>query len=93
MYEFKVSLRWIESENEAWVCRDGVPLLAYASVTDCVLVVREVLAAIDQIEDRRERYKVLNTRVSKKGLVELGILGHMTPLMSAMITSKHCPVS
>ena len=41
--EFKADLRWKYPSENDFVDREGFPLLGYASATDCVSIVREVL--------------------------------------------------
>ncbi|MDC3321553.1 ankyrin repeat domain-containing protein [bacterium] len=85
--QFKRDLIWTH-ENNMFIDCDGFSLLAYASSTDCINIVREVLAEIkNNISDETLRISCVRTRVPKKGFVNLGIPGSTSPLMLAMITS------
>ena len=86
--EFKDSLRWIRSHENDFVDREGFSLLGYASATDCVNVVREVLIEMSKILDPIQRKRSMCAKFPKEGVVQLGIMGGMTPLMSAMIASR-----
>jgi ankyrin repeat protein len=85
---FKKDLRWRCPLDGEWKCRDDIPLLVYASSSDCIEVVRELLIKIHQVTNPREKRLYLCGCVPKKGLVQLGMVGGSTPLIMAMTTSQ-----
>ena len=87
---FKASIRWSDIHDDAFVDREGFPLLGYTAFSDCTKVVREVLIEIRKTSGSQQ---LLRVRAPKEGLVGMGITGSCTVLIGAMMVSSPETVS
>ena len=83
--DFKSDLRWVESEDDDWTDREGLPLLAYAATCNCIHIVREVLSEIKKITDVKVRNLIMQISVPKRGIIGMGLTGGCTVLNIAMV--------
>ena len=62
---FKTTLRWNETYDNTWIDREEFPLLAYATASNCLDVVKQSLTEIMKTPDIKMRKIFLRARMPK----------------------------
>jgi hypothetical protein len=83
--DFKSSIRWSDIHDDAFVDREGFPLLGYVAMSDCTKIVQDILM---EIRETSGSHQLLRVRAPKEGLVGMGITGSCTVLGGAMMMSS-----
>ena len=80
--DLKIKLDWNSSLDGKWIDRKGVSLLSYAS---CMNNVKAVQGILKSIRNDKNRQTLIDMKLRKEGFTCVGLPGHATALIGAMV--------